>query len=203
MTESSRPQRESCMTAGRIKACVESVSEPYAWRSTASTRSPASASNIAVAAPAQRTPTIITSKQDGNLMLCNMVRSSLSGAPRVFVEKCHDLLGNCGCIRSDTADEMRVTLAQKLEAQGVETGDSSDSIPMGDFAIRADCSRDSEPGEIPPVAGRPDDGANALCRERQAAWRVLRGIDGSNGIGPDNAVKTGNGIDAGEQPVKP
>src|SRR5262245_11969902 len=55
------PHRSSCRTAPRMRACVDNMSVPYAPLSTSMTRAPARASNMAVAAPAQRAPTTIAS----------------------------------------------------------------------------------------------------------------------------------------------
>src|SRR5581483_11124453 len=48
----SRPQRWSCNTPLRIRACVDMVSDPRNWRSTTRTLAPARARRRAVAAPA-------------------------------------------------------------------------------------------------------------------------------------------------------
>jgi hypothetical protein len=61
MTRSSTPHRDSRTTLPRMSAWVDSVSAPYRPRSTSSTRSPRRASSIAVAAPATRAPTMMTS----------------------------------------------------------------------------------------------------------------------------------------------
>jgi pimeloyl-ACP methyl ester carboxylesterase len=62
-TSPSTPHDSSLATPSGLIISPESVSAPLSWRSTTRTRSPARASSIAVTAPAQRAPTITTSKQ--------------------------------------------------------------------------------------------------------------------------------------------
>src|SRR4029434_6835533 len=106
------PQRCSCRTAPRINAWVESVSAAYAPLSTSSTRAPARASNRAVAAPAQRAPTMTASTLMRHASLRETEMSHRLG----------DLLRDHPGVGPDTVDETRVPAALKIQAEHVQSG---------------------------------------------------------------------------------
>ena len=68
---SSNPQRDSCTTPPRTKAWVDVVSLGNRDRSMRTTSWPARASSSAVAAPAQRAPTIVISASCGEVTWCS------------------------------------------------------------------------------------------------------------------------------------
>src|SRR4029453_7743606 len=90
-----------------MSACGDSVSVPYRSRSTRSTRSPDRASSIAVAAPATRAPTTMTSKGCAFSSIASPGQSQRSGGA--------DVPGQLGGVVAGTVDEGRLTPA--LEAQ--------------------------------------------------------------------------------------
>src|SRR4051812_20939378 len=117
------PQRCSCRTAPRMSACVDIVSEPYWPFSRRITRAPARASNSAVAAPAQRAPTITAS----TLIIGPPLGHARTG------QRTSDLLGDHACVIADAIDKAGIPPALEVHAEHVEPEFSGRATLMHDF----------------------------------------------------------------------
>ena len=143
---------------------------PSGLRSRSSTRSPSRASSMAVAAPAARAPTTMTSYEaplrsvDGWSSAYMLELISVSGSGPVgdggeWAAGAADVLGDVVGVAADAVDEVRVAVVLEALAEHVGAGHGSDPPVLADLTVAVKDGK-VEPWVGAPMAGGPDDGAD-------------------------------------------
>src|SRR5262245_22501574 len=130
-----------------------------------STRWPARASSMAVAAPAHRAPTMTTSNGDGGMDAWIMVRA-------VLAESSGNVLRQHARVAADAIYECRPARSLEPHPHRVDARERRDAALMTQLTLRIE-QRNPQPGIVATVACGPDDGLDAgrfqveLCRRIQ------------------------------------